>query len=148
MDEFRNESCRVILRVCPKDLPGHPRDRQNTAASLFSERILNRPFNRDIRASKYDFAHATPNFDSDEPVRRWYICDLNVTGPLPREDILSLPHAVYQMSLQRGEWVFVSRESWVVTAKSYCTMYCWGGREEQSIVAQMREGGGNGKVFQ
>jgi hypothetical protein len=104
MEEFRSGSARVILRVCPRELPGHPQDRQNTAATMFCEKILKRQFNKDIQASKYDFSHATPNFDSDELVRRWYICDLNVIGPLTKEDVLSLPHAVYQMSLQNGEW--------------------------------------------
>lgn len=105
MEELGDGSTRVIIRACAADLPGHPRDRENTVASLFCELVLKREFNRKLRVSTYDFAHTTPGLDTTKPtVRRWFICDLNVTSELTRDELLSLPHSVYSLSLQNGNW--------------------------------------------
>lgn len=96
---------RVIIRACAADLPGHPRDRENTAAKLFCEQVLKRPFHRDLHELNYDFSHTTPYLDTAQAtVRRWFICDLNVTRELSGDELRSLPHKVYNMSLQNGSW--------------------------------------------
>lgn len=105
MEELEDGSARVIVRACLADLPGNPRDRENTIASLVCELILKREFNRKLRVSTYDFAHITPGLDTMEPtVRRWFICDFNVTSELTQDELLSLPHFVYSLSLQNGNW--------------------------------------------
>jgi hypothetical protein len=105
MDELRDRSALVITRTCPADLPGHPRDRENAVASLFCKQVLKREFNRKLQVCKYDFSHTTPELDTTEPtVRRWFICDLNVTRELTRDEVLSLHHEVYSISLQNCNW--------------------------------------------
>lgn len=104
MDDFRNGSARVILHVCVTDLPGCPQDRQNYLGGLFCQLVLKRRFNNKIQVSNYDYMHMPPNFDTDKPVRRWFICDLNVNCILSKEEVLSLPHAVYYVSRQSDKW--------------------------------------------
>lgn len=155
MEIFRNDSAHMILRVLTIDIPGNLQDRQNTIARMFCKQVLNCLFNREIQVSKYDYSHVTPDFDSNTPVRRWFIYDLNVTHPLTRQEILSLAHVVYQVSQQGNKWYvsgtithydliwlsrfFIVKERWVENVKQYCNIYHWGGKLEQEKVAQMRK---------
>lgn len=104
MDNFRNGSARVVLYVCVTDLPGCPQDRHNFLGRLFCDQILKRGFNNTIQRLSYDYMHMPPNFDTDKPVRKWFICDLNVNCPLSKKEVLSLPHAVYYVSRQTDKW--------------------------------------------
>jgi hypothetical protein len=35
--------------------------------------------------------------------------------------------------------IFVERDAWLSNAKSYCAMFCWGGRREQEIAEALRK---------
>jgi len=35
--------------------------------------------------------------------------------------------------------IFVERDAWLPNAKSYCAMFCWGGRTEQEIAEALRK---------
>ncbi|KAF1982698.1 hypothetical protein K402DRAFT_424274 [Aulographum hederae CBS 113979] len=123
MDEIRKElgdkSVRVIIRVRATDLPGHPRDRENTVAYMVCKHVLGRDFNRDLLVANYDFAHSLPGLDTMEPtIRRWFICDLKVTCRL----------RAFAQKLQQAEPI-----------KRYCAMFCWGGKVEQEEIARMRK---------
>ena len=104
MEIGQDRSERVILHVCVTDLPGLPQNRHNFLGTLFCEQVLNRRFNNQLQVSKYDYMHLPPNFDTDQPVRRWFVCDLNVKGRLSKDDVLSLPHRVYNVSRQDDKW--------------------------------------------
>jgi hypothetical protein len=59
---------RIVIRVRATDLLGIPEDRQNTAARIFCEAILRRPFRPELQLTTYDHAHAMPNWDTDKPI--------------------------------------------------------------------------------
>jgi len=139
MEKNRNDSARVILYIRVTDLPGSPQNRHNTLGNLFCQQILNRNFNNQVQVSNYDYMHLPPNFDTDKPVRRWFVFDLNVNCRLSKEEVLSLPHDVYSVSQQDDEWRFLEKPHYVDKAKNICSTYCWGGRREQELVAQMKE---------
>ncbi|KIV98884.1 uncharacterized protein PV09_09374 [Verruconis gallopava] len=132
------DSHRVILQVCVTDLPGSPQNRHNVLGNAYCKQILKRNFNNQIRATGYDFMHLPPNFDMEKPVRRWFICDLNVNRRLDKEQVLKLPHSVYSVSRHNNELIFIPRNQYVKTAKEYCTTYYWGGRQEQDMADTLR----------
>lgn len=35
--------------------------------------------------------------------------------------------------------ILVKRDAWLPEAKSYCAMFCWGGRREQEIAEALRK---------
>jgi len=157
MNTNRNESRRVILHICVTDLPGSPQNRHNFLGELFCQQVLKRNFNNKLQTSNYDYMHLPPNFDTDKPVLRWFVCDLNVNCRLDRNELLSLPHRVYFVSRQKDEWyvspyqyvptkltsnfarLFIPKDQYIECAKEYCGTYYWGGRQEQDMVDQMRE---------
>jgi hypothetical protein len=98
-----NKSQRVILHVCVTDLPGSPQNRHNFLGDLFYKQVLKRDFNNKLQISNYHHMHLPPNFDTDKPVRRWFILDLNVNCRLDRTKILSIPHKVYFVSRQNNK---------------------------------------------
>jgi hypothetical protein len=104
MDIYQNKSLRVILYVCVTDLPGSPQNRHNFLGELFCQQVLKRKFNNKLQVLSYDYMHLPPNFDTVKPVRRWFICDLNVNCRLDKNGVLSLPHEVYYVSRQKDEW--------------------------------------------
>lgn len=117
MGTNRNESQRVILHVCVTDLPGSPQNRHNFLGELFCRQVLRRSFNNKLQISSYDYMHLPPNFDTDNPVVRWFICDLNVNCRLDRNGLLSLPHKVYYVSRQKDEW-YVSPYQYIYSLSS------------------------------
>ncbi|KIW05860.1 uncharacterized protein PV09_03063 [Verruconis gallopava] len=132
------DSHRVVLQVCVTDLPGSPQNRHNVLGNAFCKQILKRDFNSQIQAPSYDFMHIPPNFDTEKPVRRWFICDLNVNRRLNKEQVLELPHSVYSVSRRNNEWNFIPRNHYVEKAKEYCATYYWGGRQEQDMADTLR----------
>jgi len=133
-----DHSARIIIRVQVDDVPGSPQDRQNTVARLFCEHMLNRPF-KSMTPEGYDFSHMTPDFDTDQSVRRWFIVDLNVAGPLARDEVRKLPHGVYRLCWKANEPVFVPKLDWLQPASKYCLIYDWGGREEQEDLIELKK---------
>lgn len=54
--------------------------------------------------------HILPDFDSQHPVRAWFIYDCNVIGPLNKKKILTISHVVYHATRQ-GDSRFVTPQS-------------------------------------
>jgi len=131
---------RAIIFVCVTDLPGEPLRRHTTLGEIFCSEVLHRPLNTQLHPSGYDGMIILEGFDSDKPVRRWFIYDLNVKGPLSQEELVAMiPHKVFLASRECGKWTFISRDMWNESAKSRCKGYVWGGRREQEVVAAMRD---------
>ena len=110
MDDFSTNPARVILQICVTDLPGCPQNRHNTLADIFCRQVLNRRCCYELQLPAYDYMHIPPHFDTDKPVRRWFVLDLNVQSRLSRDEVLSLPHAVYSVSWQENRW-YINRLS-------------------------------------
>lgn len=99
-----NKETRVIIRVCVTDLPGDPRRRHTTLGELFSDRVLHRPIQQVPSANGYDGIVIPPKFDSDKPVRVWFIYDLNVKDEKTKDEILDIPHYVYLATRNGDIW--------------------------------------------
>jgi len=104
MDAAVGSQTRVIIRACVKDIPGDVLRRPITLGELFCTKIFNRKLNTRIQSSGFDAVHIPQGFDSEEPVRRWFIYDLNVVTELGEEELLGIPHFVYQAHLVNDEW--------------------------------------------
>ncbi|KAL4901055.1 hypothetical protein BDW74DRAFT_182156 [Aspergillus multicolor] len=130
-------SMRVLVYARVSDIPGHPQARHLTLGSLVS-RHLGRDFNANIRPPIYDHVHIPADFDSEKPLERWFIFDLNVREALPRSDLLQLPHLVYFASRQGDQWIFLRRDNSIEKAKSKAASFAWGGRSEQRLFAELR----------
>ncbi|KAF2865504.1 hypothetical protein BDV95DRAFT_254538 [Massariosphaeria phaeospora] len=138
--ERNGKESRIIVRARITDIPGELCRRPITLGEIFCTEILGRSFNTKVSASTFDAVHIPHGFDSDKPVKRWFIYDLNVACNLEEQELLaSIPHHVYQASLVDNQWMFVERDTWLSNAKSYCAMFCWGGREEQKITEALRK---------
>jgi methylsterol monooxygenase len=96
-------AARVVIWTCVTDIPGVPQGRHHALAQAFCAKHLQRDFNWKLQASGYDHVHIPGDFDSDQPLKRWFILDLNVTGELGKEDVLRIPHQVFLASYQTKE---------------------------------------------
>jgi methylsterol monooxygenase len=94
---------RIIIYACVTDIDGFPQRRHVKIGGDFCEIVLNRAFNPTLHPSGYDHIHIPADFDSQKPLKRWFILDLDVTQPLNQEDVLQLPHQVYLASQQSGK---------------------------------------------
>lgn len=97
-------STRVIIRACVTDIPGEVNRRPNTLGQIFCTEVLHRDFRPAIQLSGFDSMHIPPQFDSSEPICRWFVCDLNVVEELDDKQLLRIPHVVYQASLVDRKW--------------------------------------------
>ncbi|KAL4886823.1 hypothetical protein BJY04DRAFT_42311 [Aspergillus karnatakaensis] len=130
---------RAVVRATVTDIPGHPQQRFDTLAKAFCSQVLNRGFYPTLQVSSYDHAHIPADFDSDTPVTRWFIIDLNVRQELTRDEVMGIPHSVYLAGYENHEWRFTPRNDWMQQAVKRASWYTWGGRREQRRVAEMRE---------
>lgn len=95
---------RVLLRVSVTDIPGCKQKRFHTLGNDFSLYQLKRPIRDKPSLLGYDHPHIPGEFDSEQPLKRWFIYDFNVEGPLTEEQTLALPHDVYLASRQGQNW--------------------------------------------
>ncbi len=95
---------RVIIRVRVTDIPADPSERVYRLGCDFSRQILARPLNPKVQAGGYDAMHFLPCFDSGNAVGAWFLYDFNVTGPLDKEEVLTIPHEVYLATRQEDSW--------------------------------------------
>src|SRR5213078_1778098 len=96
---------RVAIRVRVTDLPGEPLGRHSTLGDIFCNQFLHIPLNLRPHPSGYDGVVILEGFDSDKPVQRWFIYDLNVKCALSREELLAtIPHKVFLASRESGTW--------------------------------------------
>lgn len=94
---------RVIIYTCVTDITGDPQRRHNTLGETFCKQVLGREFRAELQPSCYDHVHIPPDFDSDRPLKRWFILDLGVVQQLTPEAVARLPHSVYLASRQNGK---------------------------------------------
>ncbi|KAJ0419686.1 hypothetical protein BJY00DRAFT_285740 [Aspergillus carlsbadensis] len=132
------EPLRAVVYANVTDIPGNPQRRHNTLSEAFCEHVLNREFCMTYEPSCYDHVHIPPDFDSHNPLKRWFIIDLNVKEPLSRESVVQIPHLVYLASYQQDKWQFIARDKWKEKATKRADTFTWGGRREQNKVAEMR----------
>ena len=99
-----DKSERVILYVCVTDLPGCPQNRHNFLGDLFCRQVLERDFDTSLQILSRDHIHIPADFDTEKPVRRWFVIDLNVNSRLSRDEVKELPHQVYMVSRQDDRW--------------------------------------------
>jgi hypothetical protein len=77
------------------DIPGEPSRRFTTLGDIFAEKHLSRPIQQRITPDGYDGIVIPPQFNSETPVVRWFIYDLNVSGTKTRDELLQIPHKVF-----------------------------------------------------
>lgn len=133
---------RVIMRVRVTSIPGNPQARVYRLGRDFCQDILQRPFNNNLQEEPHDAMHFLPNCDSENDVNAWFIYDFNVTGPLSKEEVLTIAHEVYHATRIGEAWwvrkeklkmhiniyrIFTTRERWIDEGRKYCSMYKWGG---------------------
>ena len=94
---------RITIYARVTDIDGCPQRRHVTIGEDFCENILNRAFRPQLHPAGYDHVHIPADFDSQKPIRRWFILDLNVVEPLYKDAVLQLPHQVYLASRQSGK---------------------------------------------
>lgn len=104
METIDSAPTRIIIRACVTDIPGELGRRPNTLGEIFCSNVLHRDFNGDIKPSGFDSVHIPPGFESLQPIKRWFVCDLNVVSELGKEELLAIPHLVYHASLIDGKW--------------------------------------------
>ncbi|KAJ5348205.1 hypothetical protein MYU51_011051 [Penicillium brevicompactum] len=128
---------RVIIYACVTDIVGSPQRRHLRLGEDLCM-MMNRPFQAALSPAGYDHVHIPADFDSENPIRRWFIVDLNVTQALSREEVSHIPHQVYLASRQNGKLTFIARDHWADKAKARAASYIWGGRQEQKMIDVMR----------
>jgi methylsterol monooxygenase len=94
---------RIIIYACVTDIDGCAQRRHVRLGEDFCSFTLHRPLNSTLDPACYDHIHIPADFDSEQPLKRWFILDLNVTQPLNKEEMSLLPHQVYLASLQNGK---------------------------------------------
>lgn len=97
-------SVRAVVYANVTDIPGNPQRRPDTLAEAFCSQVLGREFNPTLQPSSYDHVHIPAEFDSDQPLKRWFIIDINVKEQLTTESVKRIPHQVYLASCQHAEW--------------------------------------------
>jgi len=104
METINPAQTRVIIHACVADIPGDINRRPNTLGQIFCSEVLHRDFNKDIKLSGFDSVHIPPDFESVQPIKGWFVCDLNVVSELEKEELPAIPHLVYHASLINGRW--------------------------------------------
>lgn len=97
-------SMRVLVYARVSDIPGNPQARHIALGDLLTGNLLGRRFYATPRPPVYDHVHIPADFDSSEPLERWFIFDLNVGETLSRSEVTRLPHLVYLASRQGDDW--------------------------------------------
>ncbi|RDW64321.1 uncharacterized protein DSM5745_09732 [Aspergillus mulundensis] len=131
-------SMRVLVYARVTDIPGLPQKRYLALGDLVARQLLSRNFHASVHPPVYDHVHIPADFDSEQPLERWFIFDLNVRKALPRSELLQLPHLVYFASRQGDKWIFLKRDNSIERAKSKAASFAWGGRLEQKLFAELR----------
>jgi hypothetical protein len=104
MDSSVCPQTRIVIKACVTDIPGDVRRRPITLGELFCTKILNRKLDTRIQRTGFDAVHIPGGFDSEKPLRRWFIYDLNVVEELGKDQLLTIPLSVYQAHLVNNEW--------------------------------------------
>jgi hypothetical protein len=95
---------RIIIRVRLTDIPKDPYRRHITLGELFSETTQFRRIDHSMTPDGYDHVVIPPDCNSEKPVDKWFIYDLNVKGEKTREELLATPHKVYLACKDKDNW--------------------------------------------
>ena len=95
---------RIIIYVCVTNISGIPERRHTTLGEVFCDQVLGKKFQPVLDTTSYDFVHIPGDFDSPEPLNRWFILDLHVTSELSQEEVAQIPHCVYKASCPNNNW--------------------------------------------
>ncbi|KAL6234335.1 hypothetical protein BDW75DRAFT_241234 [Aspergillus navahoensis] len=133
---------RVLVYARVSDIPGHPQARHIALGDLLTGDLLGRKFHAIPRPPVYDHVHIPADFDSSQPLERWFIFDLNVGESLSRSEVTRLPHLVYLASRQGDQWLFIRRDTSLEKAKTKAASFTWGGRSEQKLVSELKDQSG------
>ena len=98
MEHFISGETRIIVKAYITDLPGTPQERHRSLGDLICQQLLGRKINVSFKDSTYDHIHIPGDFDSDRPVHKYFIYDLNITRALEKEELLQIPHLVYSIN--------------------------------------------------
>jgi hypothetical protein len=101
--EIRSQT-RIIIKACVTDIPGDVGERPIALGNLFCTNVLQRKLNTAIQKSGFDAVHIPGGFDSEKPLKRFFIYDLNVVEELDKGQLLTIPHFVYQAHLVDDKW--------------------------------------------
>ncbi|TAQ90621.1 hypothetical protein B7494_g1032 [Chlorociboria aeruginascens] len=77
-----------------RDIPANPQERVYRLDRHFCQQILQRLFNNNLQDECHDAMHFLPNSDSENNVKAWFPYDLDVTGLLSKEEVLTISHDV------------------------------------------------------
>ena len=100
---MEHEPKRICIYVCVTDIDGCPQRRHLTVGDQFCQEILGSHFNSALHPASYDHVHIPGEFDSLQPLKRWFILDLAVRKRLGDNEVSNLPHEVYLASKQDGK---------------------------------------------
>lgn len=95
-------STRIIIYACVTDIDGCPQRRHLKLGEELCS-TLDRPFNTTLLPAGYDHIHIPADFDSETPIKRWFVVDLDVNKTLSREEVSEIPHKVYLASRHSGK---------------------------------------------
>lgn len=89
---------RIAIYACVIDITRCPQRGHITLGEAFCGIVLGREFHFKLHPAGYDHVHIPADFDSLEPLKRWFILDVDVIQPLSKEEVLQLPHPMYLAS--------------------------------------------------
>ncbi|QDS68495.1 hypothetical protein FKW77_010862 [Venturia effusa] len=136
MDATASHQTRTIIKACVTDIPGDVLKRPFTLGELFCSKILNRQLNTRIPKADFDAVHIPGGYDSPDPLRRWFIYDLNVVEEMGKDKTWN--DTAFRLPSPCRPGVFNEREIWADAARNYCAMFTWGGRTEQEMARKLR----------
>jgi hypothetical protein len=64
---------RIIIRARVTEIPGNANRRDISLGEIFLEKVLSRPFRREITPQGYDLAIIPPSFNLENPVSIYYL---------------------------------------------------------------------------
>ena len=103
METIKSSPIRIVIRARVTDIPGKPLDRFYTLGQLFCKQTPKGSFDEDPEHSPHDHAHVPGGFDSDEPLKRYFIYDLNIDQFLDTKDV---PYQVFLACKNDDKWYY------------------------------------------
>ena len=86
---------RIIIRACVLDIPGRIEDRAKTLGHIFVLQEYDRSLNCTPTNEAFDAVHILEPQMSRNPVRAWFMYDLNVTQARSETEQSRLRHKAY-----------------------------------------------------
>jgi hypothetical protein len=94
----------VLIYMCVINVPDNPQACQSTLGKAFCSTVLQEDFWPQPELSGYNHIHIPPDFDSSQPLKRWFILDLNRVERPDKIQVSQIPYKVYFASYQQYGW--------------------------------------------